>query len=640
MTTASTPPFTASDDARSESQPIEVSQVELSRLDLPERFQKVLRKLAATLGPPRTVGELLAIEPKRFSEFKAVGRVYEKLLKELQREIPSIAAATFQSNAVIAVESAMRESGMNDSSNLSLREVEESLIRSFEQLLIDVDDRMRTIALARWSYTVPMQRLENLGEQFGVSRERIRQIETKFNKRILQSIRIEPESLRRILSRHMEEELSELFPDLANLFSNARLFYRFLELCAELPAGEIQAVQHFRRNRAERKVLDDFWREMPSPAAPELVIAELMNECGYSKSQAQQALNRFIELEMLVDTPAGLVPRKLTQKAAVAHALIPHEKGLPWVDIACLASQFSEWPLHKDRLSSAIVMCESSYLCGRGCYRHLCYFPHSEEDAPRVLAMVRERIIAQGKSSANLPDLHRALIGGLDCDYFGLRHFVSVYGEEHGLFFDGTSSNDTVSLTPEVERVRNREVILKLLRESSSGLTMAEVASHLKTKSIPLARLYVHRLIDEGNVVRVDEMMYSTPENAFRQLDLEVVGRAMDGVIAEDGLPVEVDVLRERVNLQLGFHHSKHLYLAIGRILAERYGWHRKRTVFSRAPIPYKGCMELVRTVCDPSVSNEVNVERLRQHLRLTHHTALLTLRWLRSARRAISEFE
>lgn len=626
----------------------DVSQIELARLNIPEHFQKVLRKLAVTIGQPKTVGELLTIDPESFRKFKAVGEVYLKLLKDLQLEIPAIATAALQAWSQTAPPPDLSSSSGRPSSLLlnspvlSAQEIEQILIQDFEKLLMEVDARRRTIVLARWGFTVPAQKLEYLGRQFGVTRERVRQMEAKFNKSISRSLRIQPEALGALLTQHIEEDLSELFPELADLFTETRLFYRFLEVCSGLPEGQIQAVQHFERNGRDRKVLEEFWREMPSPVAPELLIAELMNECGYSNSQAQHAIDRFIRLEMLVPTTGGFVPRNLTQKAAVAHALIPHPKGLPWVDIARVvnALRLSGKPLPEDRLNQSIVNCESSYLCGRGSYRHLRYFPLSDGDAPGLLAMVRGRLVAHGQASANLPDLHRALAGECSCDYFELRHFVSAYGEEHGLYFDGTSSNDTVSLTPEGERVRIREVILKLLCESPRGLTLVEVASQLKTKSVPLARLYVGRLIDENKVVRVDEMIYTTPEKAFDQVDLNGIGQVMDAVIAEVSLPVEADVVRERANAELSLHYSKHLYMAIGRMSAERFGWYRKRTVFCRAPIPYKGLMDIVRAVCDPLASNEVNMDQLVRHIRVTPQTALLALARLRSAHRSIPEFE
>ena len=59
-----------------------------------------------------------------------------------------------------------------------------------------------------------------------------------------------------------------------------------------------------------------------------------------------------------------------------------------------------------------------------------------------------------------------------EIEYFNLRHLVKEYGEEYGLYFDGQSGTDSVSLDPDLNRITQADVIIKVLNESKVAMTI------------------------------------------------------------------------------------------------------------------------------------------------------------------------
>jgi hypothetical protein len=106
-----------------------------------------------------------------------------------------------------------------------------------------------------------------------------------------------------------------------------------------------------------------------------------------------------------------------------------------------------------------------------------------------------------------------------EIEYFTLRHLVREYGEEYGLYFNGKSGTDSVSLDPEASLISQADVIIKVLNESKVAMTKQEIAERLRSKSIAHAAFYINNLMEEGKVVRVDNMVYTTPEKAFSNMD-------------------------------------------------------------------------------------------------------------------------
>ncbi|MGZ5222321.1 MAG: hypothetical protein ACXWC7_19695, partial [Chitinophagaceae bacterium] len=150
-----------------------------------------------------------------------------------------------------------------------------------------------------------------------------------------------------------------------------------------------------------------------------------------------------------------------------------------------------------------------------------------------------------------------------EIEYFILRHLVREYGEEYGLYFDGKSNVDGVSLNPDLKPITQADVIIKVLNESKVAMTMQEIAERLRSKSTGHASFYLNNLMEEGKVVRVDKMVYTTIEKAFCNMDTKSIMQVIKDIMSISDIIVEADVFREYVNMELNLSYSKYIYAAL-----------------------------------------------------------------------------
>jgi hypothetical protein len=135
-----------------------------------------------------------------------------------------------------------------------------------------------------------------------------------------------------------------------------------------------------------------------------------------------------------------------------------------------------------------------------------------------------------------------------------------------------------------------------VLNESKVALTKQEIAERLRSKSTNHATFLLSNLMEEGKVVRVDKMVYTTPEKAFNNMDTKAIMQVIQDIIGSaSNIIVEADVFREYINMELNLSYSKYIYMALVKTQLKELGWHRNNTLFSKKPIPYKNLLDICK---------------------------------------------
>lgn len=559
---------------------------ELRWASLSDDERKVLRKLEG-LGMPIALRDIVALRLEDLEDVPRLGRASIDTLTVLLRNVACELTSDGQDarGRRLVFTRAIQSPGW--------MELERALIHDFESYLLFLSDVEREVLLSRWGYTVPERTLQEVADGLSknITRERVRQIESKYRRELLRHLSVPAAVIRSAIEVNLDLDIAEAMPALSALFERPALFYDFLDACCDNNKGTLGALFLAPPKLGRlRGFLDVFFRENISPTDESFLREALEMESGLTNVQASQKIEDLIDEGRLVRLSGGLAPRRLSGKAAVAHVLLSFPAGLPWLDIARIANahKLTANPLPESRLTGAMHECESAYFSASGCYRHLRYFEF-DADVPAVLERIRETIARGGHSSANLAVLHSQLALSR-CGYYELRHVVMTMGEQHDLYFDGRSNVDTVSIVPDGERVGLRAAVLRRLRDSEHPLTAFEIAAVFRSRSLPMAQLILGDLVQAGAVVRADRLLYTTPEKAFASVRVEEVGAEMDAILQEDvSRPVHVDLFRERLNLKLNVSYSCHLWLALATSLASKFGWHRRRMLVGTKPIAFDG---------------------------------------------------
>ncbi|MBY0544304.1 MAG: hypothetical protein K2Q14_02015 [Gammaproteobacteria bacterium] len=595
-------------------------EMPLNQLTISTQYQRLIKRISTAIGNVNTVQDILNIDPAAFSKLTAVGNKYVNQLIELQKSLPSFLEALAQKLVLFG-----------ENYSIQFNDIDNTLIEDVENYLWTLNEMKMDIALSRWGFNQQHETLEEVANRYNVTRERIRQLEKPVNANLPLHLTIQPKILWANIREKMTEDLTALLPNLAKCFATEKLFYAFIELCCQVESGSVRKIIFTEINS---KIIDSLFCINQSPIAQEIIINELMSNYGYSRASAINGIKQLEKLDEIEVSEQGVSPKGLSRAEAVAHALTFHPAGLPWKDIARVVNKkgYSSTQMDETRSTHGFNNSEYIYLCGKGTFRNLMYLDLEQFDIPEIMQHLLDYLKQRQMKALHLHDYYYQSKGSRsEIEYFTLRHLVREYGEEYGLYFNGKSSADNVSLDPDLKRLTQADVIIKVLNESKTALTKQEIAERLRSKSINHATFYITNLMEDNKIVRVDQLVYTTPEKAFKDLDTKAIMQVIKDIMKISDIIVEADVFREYVNMELNLSYSKYIYAALVKTQIKELDWYRNGNLFSKKTIPYNSLIDMCKKLCNPELSNSLNVKIIQKAVWLTDAVAMVAInQWKR----------
>lgn len=586
-------------------------EIPLNQLAISSQYKKLIKRISTAIGNVNTVQDILNIDHVVFSKVPAVGAKYVIQLVELQKTLPSFLEAQTQKLA-----------SFGENYSIKLNDIDNILIEDVENYLWTLNEMRMDIALSRWGFNQQHETLEEVAKRYSVTRERIRQIEKPVNANLPLHLTIQPKILWANIREKMTEDITVLLPNLAKCFATEKLFYAFIELCCQVESGSIRKIIF---TEIHSEIIDSLFCINQSPITQEIIINELMSNYGYDRASAINGIKQLGKLDKIEISELGIYPKKLSRAEAVAHVLTFYPAGLPWKDIARVVNtkRYSSTNMDETRMTHGFNDNEYIYLCDTGTFRNLIFLDLEQFDIPEIMRHLLDYMKQHEMKAMHLHDYYYQSKGSRsEVEYFTLRHLVREYGEEYGLYFNGKSGTDSVSLDPEVSLISQADVIIKVLNESKTALTKQEIAERLRSKSTKHATFLLNNLMEEGKVVRVDQLVYTTPEKAFKDLNVNAIMQVIKDIMRISDIIVEADVFREYVNMEINLSYSKYMYAALVRSQIKELAWYRNGNFFSQKPIPYNSLIDLCKKLCNPELSKSQNVKIIQKAVWVTDAVA------------------
>lgn len=492
-----------------------------------------------------------------------------------------------------------------DDFDLPLDELEAYLIKDLESYFYQESNRETDVLSRRFGVNCESVTLEEVGQSYDITRERVRQIESKAKNNFIANLSISPKVIWAITKSNLSELRSPLFPTLRKLFNTKKNFYSFLEVCCALKENEIKQITSPTLNKT---IFEEFWVWNKSPANIEDLSWYLHENMNVELTIAENQISTWIEEGVLERIKEEVKPRSLSKVPGITNALLDFPNGDTWQNIQNHANEknITACGFYSDRQENSLgsgVDKEYLYQSGRGAYRHLAYLNISEDDKQRILDIVQSKLNEyqhEGRESVNLSvDIYQRV--GLSDDYYIVRHIVRAFGESVGIYFNGKSGADTVSLVSDFCLASQKTVLIDLFKKSLEPLSKKDVASKIRSQSLGHAAFYIDKLLIEGEIVRIDEMHFSHIDNAFLKIDIEAILNLATNYIDKESRIIEGEKIQTYLNRHLDKNFNKYLYISLLKAYALEYGkkYYFVQNLVSQKPISYRGLIDIIREVHD-----------------------------------------
>lgn len=506
---------------------------------------------------------------------------------------------------------------------LSLTKIEEILLADIDTYFDKISDDDADIAQRRWGFIDTKQTLEQIAESFKLTRERIRQKEVKINKNFVRHMRLSQPVLWQLLEPNLNSDISSKVEDLFCCFSSEKEFYDFLDLVC----GQEKLIEYV-YPEIEKSILNIYFVEN---GAPILIddIREYLTDINLAKVRNINNAILYLEHQDVITIEGEYVwPKYLGKAEATACVLVKHKKGLPWLDVAKIVNKntYSRTPIQEERLeNAAFELPDYIFLGGKGVYKHTKFIDAANISLDEIFLELMEYVESVSRDVFHLNECYHASSRLQNYDYYEIRYFVKNFGEDYGFYFDGRSQSDSVGLKKGFKNITQKDVIIETMSRNIKPLTKTQIANLLKSKSLDHASYYLDELIESGKVVQVDRMLYTTPDLAYKDINLDEYLIAINNLLKSYAKPVDPSIFKEELNLYFSNSYSKYFYSSIARLYAKKKGWFRKHNLYSSHEIPFKNLNAAFDALCNIDLTIDENISAIQAHIAINRQTAVIS---------------
>ncbi len=568
------------------------TSAKLVTINVTSEYRALVKTLLKEFGEDITVNQVMNISVQSLEKIKFFGKTKVNRFFEFTKHLGQGSfSINHQENSHQQIENF----------DLPLDELEDHLVNDLKNYFLQDETKDNDILSRRLGVNCNSETLEEIGKSYKVTRERIRQIESKVKKNFIAKLSIYPKVVWAITKSNLSELRSPLFPNLRKYFNTDKSFYSFLEVCCGLKENEIKKVTSPTLNKA---IFEEFWVWNKSPANIEDLSWYLHENMNVELAIAENQIAIWIEEGVLDRTEEEVKPLSLSKVPGITNALLDFPNGDVWKNIQNHANdkRITTGKFFTDRPEPSLgygADKEYLYQSARGTYRHITYLNISEDEKKRILDIVLSKLNEYKhaeRESVNLSvDIYQQL--SLSDNYFIVRHIIRAFGESVGIYFNGKSGTDTVSLVSNFSLASQRTVLIDLFKKSLVPLSKKYIATKIRSQTLGHAAFYLDQLLTEGEVVRIDETHFSHVENAFLKIDIKAAMTLAISFIDNEERIIEGEKIQSYLNRHLDKEFNKYFYISLLKAHAVDYGkqYYFIQNLVSKSVIEYTGLAEICR---------------------------------------------
>jgi len=480
--------------------------------------------------------------------------------------------------------------------DLALHQIGQDLRKDIEIFSSTLPAQEKCIFIKRNGLGEEPLTLGELGNRFGVTRERIRQKEQGLMFDLQHSVRITAEMLSsRIDGLPLATVISEM-SELRHAFFTDTGCLRMLAHLAGIDARDLlQKAAPLIPNGA----LDDFFYSANPPVQKSAALAFLQEEFDLEEDVAVQALLTLVKQEHLsLDGPL-IHPKNAKKEIAIAHVLAKYPDGLGWLEIAqkVNAERFCRTQLSLERSDPTLNSSTYIFQSDQGLYSHIRYVNLSKDDIRYWLADIKAFLEQSGYKAVHLRTEYYTAKAKPKLDYYRIRYIARNFGARAGIYFNGRSQADTVSLETDAVQVSQKEALGRMM--DSQPMSTGDITAYIHSQSELHALVYINELLSDGRIVRMENGNFAAPSIAFSDMDVGNVLEIIRSVLNGDPRVHHMGVLSSQVNRAAGLNITPRFCKSLVAAFAKREHWHRRGYLVASRPFKWSGLSEVVREAPD-----------------------------------------
>ncbi len=484
--------------------------------------------------------------------------------------------------------------------DFDVKKLEELIIKDIEYLISLLTERMRVFFLGRYGFKENYKTLDELGKKYGITRERVRQLEKILNLSLARIGIIEKQTLINYFNQYDYVSFHKLFPRLDEMFTDTARGTEeitrdkltvFMEFYCGVKAEYFKTPERELWNFNEDK-LKEIFTLIPSGHDKENFIEIIKDNYGYNNFVARSSIE-FMENKKLIKIVNNKIyPLKMLKNLEVTHILVSYPEGLHWRKISEIGNNSftnNKWDLNRIVGDSSLNMLtnQSIYLSERGTYKLFRYcldIKNKNEIIDFFINYLQENNLEQSSMEPAFKEMTN-LSQFKNLNFYDARAIIKKFGAEFGLFHKGTSGTNTISLNKNIKVISLKEKIKDIITNASDEIHLQDIIKKLQktNEDIPVDH-HLNDLVDKFIIFKTSPGTYLSFEKAQNLYDEKEIINELE-MLLENYEFVTTSFVREKLNEKLLYNFSNYFYDSmIKKIILDKPFFYSTNYLSSKSP--------------------------------------------------------
>ncbi len=514
--------------------------------------------------------------------------------------------------------------------DLYVKEIEEFIIKDIEYLISLLTERMKVFFFGRYGFKENYKTLDELGKQYGITRERVRQLEKILNLSLARIGLIEKQTLINYFNQYDYVSFHKLFPRLDKMFTDTARGTEeitrdkltvFMEFYCGVKAEYFKTPERELWNFNEDK-LKEIFTLIPSGLDQENFIEIIKDNYGYNNFVAKSSIEFMNNRKLIKIFNNKIYPLKMLKNLEVTHILVSYPEGLHWRKIAEIGNNSftnNKWDLNRIVGDSSLNMLtnQSIYLFERGSYRlfrHCTEIKNKTEIINFFIKYLQDNNLEQSPMEPPFKEITN-LSQFQDLNFYDARAIIKKFGAESGLFHKGTSGTNTISLNKNIKVISLKEKIKDIISNAPDEIHLQDIIKKLQktNEDIPVDQ-HLNDLVDEMKIFRISPGTFLNFDDAIKLCDKKDVKKELERLL-ENYEFITSGFMREKINDELGFNLSNFYYDTLSRILAKENEWFYGSNYLSKKKEKVMSAQQYIKDQYDDNLSKNDNYENISKKI-------------------------
>lgn len=514
--------------------------------------------------------------------------------------------------------------------DLDVKEIEELIIKDIEYLISILTKRMKVFFLGRYGFKENYKTLDELGKQYGITRERVRQLEKILNLSLARIGLIEKQTLINYFNQYDYVSFHKLFPRLDEIFTDTARGTEeitrdkltvFMEFYCGVKAEYFKTPERELWNFNEDK-LKEIFTLIPSGLEQENFIEIIKDNYGYNNFVARSSIEFMNSKKLIKILDNKIYPLKMLKNLEVTHILVSYPEGLHWRKIAEIGNNSftnNKWDLNRIVGDSSLNMLtnQTIYLFERGSYRLFRYCPEIKNKTEIInffINYLQDNNLEQSSMEPAFKEITN-LSQFKNLNFYDARAIIKKFGAESGIFHKGTSGTNTISLNRNIKVISLKEKIKDIISKTSDEIHLQDIIKKLqKTNEDMPIEIHLGDLVDQMEIFRISPGTFLNFNDAMKLCDKDDVKTVLDKLL-ENYEFVTSGFMREKINDELGFNLSNFYYDTLSRVLAKENDWYYGSNYLSKYKEKVMNADKYIKEFYDNSLSKNENFDNISKKI-------------------------